>query len=208
MTGLDLSGASLAQARRLAEATATDIDFVESDVYAAPASLGRTFDLVYVSLGALCWLPSIDRWAEVVDALMRPGGRLFIRDVHPMLNTLETDPESGRIAMTWPYFETRDPVVWDEPGTYVAPAAGTAPAITHTTTHSWNHGVGETVMALVRRGLSLALLEEHDSVPFCAFPGMVADGLGEYRLAEQPERVAMSFTLGAVKPGDRGPVPG
>jgi len=42
MTGLDLSGASLAQARRLAEATATatDIDFVESDVYAAPAALG------------------------------------------------------------------------------------------------------------------------------------------------------------------------
>ena len=61
MTGLDLSGASLAQARRLAEATATDIDFVESDVYAAPAALGRTFDLVYVSLGALSWLPSIDR---------------------------------------------------------------------------------------------------------------------------------------------------
>ena len=109
--------------------------------------------------------------------------------------------------MTWPSFETRDPAVWDEPGTYAAPAAGTAPAITHTTTHSWNHGVGETVMALVRRGLSMTLLEEHDSVPFCAFPGMVADGLGGYRLSEQPERVAMSYTLGAVKPGDRTPDP-
>lgn len=206
MTGLDLSGASLAQARRLAELTGTEVDYVESDVYAAPLALGgRTFDLVYVSLGALCWLPSVERWAEVVDALLRPGGRLFIRDTHPMLNTLDLadgdgDAAPSRLVVGWPYFETPDPVVWDEDQTYFAPAEGPGPVITHTTTHSWNHGIGETVTALTRRGLVLTLLEEHDSVPFQAFPGMVPDDLAEYRLAEQPNRVAMSFTLTATKP--------
>jgi len=40
MTGLDFSPASLAEARRLAEETGTDVSFVESDVYAAVDVLG------------------------------------------------------------------------------------------------------------------------------------------------------------------------
>ncbi len=201
MTGLDLSGASLAEARRLAAAVGADIDYIESDVYAAPAALdGRAFDLVYVSLGAICWLPSVDRWAEVVDALLRPGGRLFIRDSHPMLDSL--DAVSGDLVSRWPYFEQQDPVVWDEAATYVGAAKGDAHTITHSVTHSWNHGLGETVSALLRRGLRVTMLEEHDSVPFAPFPDlMTVDDLGEWRLTEHPNRVAMSFTLGAVKPG-------
>ena len=201
MTGLDLSGASLAEARLLADATNTDVDYVESDVYAAPVALGaRTFDLVYVSLGALCWLPSVDRWAAVVDTLLRPGGLLFIRDAHPMLNAL--DAESGRLVSRESYFEDSEPFIWDEGVTYVGRAEGEDRAITNTVTHSWNHGLGETVTALLRRGLVVTLLDEHDSVPFAPFPDlMTVDEIGEWRLTDHPDRVAMSFTLGAVKPG-------
>lgn len=46
--------------------------------------------------------------------------------------------------------------------------------------------MGETILALSRRGLAVTLIEEHDSVPFCAFPGIVADGLGGYRLPSSP----------------------
>src|SRR5437763_16467312 len=48
MSGLDLSPASLRQARELAARTATPIEFVEAEVYQAPAILGReAFELVY-----------------------------------------------------------------------------------------------------------------------------------------------------------------
>ncbi|MEO7234886.1 MAG: methyltransferase [Lapillicoccus sp.] len=203
MTGLDLSGESVVQARRLAAAAGADVDYVESDVYAAPQALGgRTFDLVYVSLGALSWLPSVDRWAGVVDAVLRPGGRLFIRDTHPMLDTLEPDERGGPPVPTWPYFEHPDPVVWNDDATYVAPAQGSEHTITHTETFTWSHALGETVTALLRRGLVLTRLEEHDSVPFCPFPGiMTKDDLGEYRLTDRPGRIAMSFTIEARKPG-------
>jgi SAM-dependent methyltransferase len=202
MTGLDLSGESVTQARRLAEAAGTQVEYVVSDVYAAQEALGgRTFDLVYVSVGALSWLPSVDRWAGVVDALLRPGGRLFVRDSHPMLDTLELDPDRGVPVPTWPYFEHPDPVVWNEEGTYVSVAEGDEHTITHTEVHTWSHALGETVTALLRRGLVLTRLEEHDSVPFCPFPGlMTKDGLGEYRLTDRPGRIAMSFTLEARKP--------
>lgn len=202
MTGLDLSPQSITEARGLAAAAGAEIDYVESDVYAAPAALGgRTFDLVYVSLGALSWLPSVDRWAGVVDAVLRPGGRLFIRDTHPMLDTMEPDATTGQPVPSWPYFEHAEPVVWHDEQTYAAPAPGSQARITHTETHTWSHGIGEIVSALLGRGLVLTLLQEHDSVPFCPFPGlMTRDDLGEWRMTEHPERIAMSFTLGATKP--------
>ncbi|MEP6650225.1 MAG: class I SAM-dependent methyltransferase [Lapillicoccus sp.] len=202
MTGLDLSPQSVAEARRLAAAARADVDYVISDVYNAPAALGgRTFDFTYVSLGAISWLPSVDRWAEVVAAVLRPGGRLFIRDTHPMLDTMEPDPVTGKPVPSFPYFEHRDPVVWDEDVTYVRPSHDSDHTITHTETHTWSHGLGETVTAVMRHGLVLTMFEEHDSVPFCPFPGlMTRDEIGEFRMTEHPERIAMSFTLSARKP--------
>ncbi|HSN43255.1 MAG TPA: class I SAM-dependent methyltransferase, partial [Propionibacteriaceae bacterium] len=71
VTGVDLSGRSLAEARTLAEKAGARIDYVESDVYSASAALGgRQFDLVYTGIGALCWLPSIERWALTVASLL------------------------------------------------------------------------------------------------------------------------------------------
>src|SRR5215472_5746876 len=90
MTGLDFSPASLAQARRIAGLAGADVRFVEAAVYDAAAALGpEPFDLVYTGIGALGWLPDIARWAQVVAGLLRPGGRLFIQEGHPMLWALD-----------------------------------------------------------------------------------------------------------------------
>lgn len=75
MTGLDFSGASIAEAKRLSARSGTSVDFVESNVYDALNVLpAGSFDLVYTGIGALCWLPEIRPWAAVVAALLRPGG--------------------------------------------------------------------------------------------------------------------------------------
>lgn len=73
MTGLDFSPASLEQARRLSERTRADVEFVEGEVYDAARHLGHgRFDLLYTGVGALCWLPSVRGWAEVVADLLLP----------------------------------------------------------------------------------------------------------------------------------------
>lgn len=198
MTGLDFSGAALAEARTLASRAGADVDFVESEVYAAVDVLGReAYDLVFTGVGALCWLPDIRRWAAVVAALLRPGGRLFIREGHPMLWSLADRRPDDLVVVDYPYFETPEPLVTDEEGTYVQ----TDVEFVHTISHSWNHGLGETVTALLGEGLQLTGLEEHDSVPWNALPGaMHLDDGGEYRLADRPNRLAASYTLQAVKP--------
>ncbi len=199
MTGLDFSPAAIDEARLLARRCRLDVDFVVSDVHDALGVLGsESFDLVYTGVGALCWLPSIRRWAAVVAGLLRPGGRIFLREGHPMLWALaEPDPEEGGLRVEHPYFEQVEPVRWEEPGSYVA----TPVQFEHNVGYEWNHGVGEVVGALLEQGLRLTDLVEHDSVPWDALPGLMEPvGGGEYRLAERPERLAASYTLQAVKP--------
>lgn len=197
MTGLDFSAASLQQVRLLAEATGTDVAFVHSDVHRAAEVLPTgAYDLVYTGAGALCWLPDVHRWAGVVAALLRPGGRLFLREAHPVLWALDEE-RADALVLGYPYFETAAPLVYDDPGTYVQTDA----VFTHSTGHNWNHGIGEIVTALLDHGLVLTGLVEHDSVPWNALPGRMTelDG-GEWRLTEHPERLPHSYTLQAVRP--------
>jgi SAM-dependent methyltransferase len=199
MTGLDFSPASLAQARRIASLAGADIRFVEAEVYDAAGVLGPDpFDLVYTGIGALGWLPDIARWAQVVARLLRPGGRLFIREGHPMLWALDDARPDGLLAVEYPYFEREEPMVFDEGGTYVE----TDVVFTHNRTHEWNHGLGEIVTALMNAGLDLTGLVEHDSVPWEALPGqMERIGGGEWRLADRPWRLPHTYTLQAVRRG-------
>ena len=194
MTGLDFSAASLDQARRLAAATGADVDFVRSEVYRALEVLPRGgFDLVYTGVGALCWLPDVRRWAGVVAALLAPGGRLFLREGHPVLWSLD-ERRSDDLVIGYPYFAHTEPLIFDEPGTYVE----TDVAFTHTTSHSWNHGLGEIVSALLDEGLVLTQLVEHDSVPWNALPGQMTElDNGEHRLVDRPQRLPHSYTLQA-----------
>ena len=153
-----------------------------------------SYDLVFTGIGALCWLPDIRRWARIVATLLRPGGRLFLREGHPTLWSLdETRPDD--LVIDFPYFERPDALVWDEQGTYVE----TATTFRHTVTHSWNHGLGEVVTALLEQGMTLTMLQEHDSVPWEGLPGKMTNlGNGEWQLTDRPWRLAHSYTLQAV----------
>jgi SAM-dependent methyltransferase len=196
MVGVDFSPASLAEARRIVEATGADVTLVQSDVYGAVEALGgERFDLLYTGIGAICWLPDIERWADVVATLLAPGGRLFMREGHPMLWSLADTRTDGLLAVEYPYFERPEPVVWTAGGTYVE----TDVEFEHNETHEWNHGLGEMLTALLSRGMRVTGFAEHQSVPWDALPGMMVDaGEGEFRLADRPWRLAHSYTLQAV----------
>lgn len=213
VTGVDLSGKSLDVARRVAQAAQTPIDYVQCDVYSAPKALGRRFDLVYTGIGALCWLPDIERWAQTVAALLQPGGRLFIRDAHPMMDTLvpvviAEDPEDRgqqpwitgadhlTAAVELPYFQQDEGLIWTEEYSYAGDKSLDAP-----TSVSWNHGIGQIITAVADAGLTVTSFTEHDSAPWEALPGMMIhdEASGEWRLRERPQRLAATFTLTATK---------
>lgn len=196
MTGLDFSPAAIVQARLLAQRAGADLEFVEANVFEAAEALPReSFDLVYTGIGALNWLPSIERWANSVASLLKPGGRLFIREGHPVLYALSDDRQDA-LVIEHAYFERETPLVLDSAQTYVE----TDGRLTATITHEWNHGLGEVISALLRHGMQITGLVEHDSIPWEALPGqMSCDAHGEWRLDRDRWRAPLSYTLQAIK---------
>jgi len=194
MTGLDFSSESIAIARRVASDTRADVTFVQADVYSAPLVVGGGFDFVFTGIGALYWLPDLARWAQTVAALLRPRGKLFLREGHPML--LAFDEECmDTLALGYPYFEQPEPGHFDMPGTYV----DTTTEFGHNQLRQWSHWLGDVITAVLGAGLELTMLVEHDSVPWEALPGRMRREAGEWLLIDHPERLPLSYTLQAVK---------
>lgn len=191
VTGLDLSAASIAAARDLFTATGTPGRFEVAQVYDAVGVLGERYDLVYTGVGALNWLPDIDRWAGVVSALLRPGGRLYLREGHPMLWTLDDEATDGALQVRYPYFETAEPTAFDETTTYT----GDDDTIRNTRTYEWNHALSEIVTALLDNGLTLTTFREHRGLEWPMFPQMVEKD-GQYWFPDhQRDLVPAMYTL-------------
>jgi len=196
--GLDFSPAALQAARALAHRVGADVRFVEADVYDAVGALGpEGVDVVYTGVGAICWLPDIRRWAEVVAGLLRPGGRLFIRDGHPVLWAMCDPRPDGLLVIEYPYFESEGTVFIEE-DTYAGSGTVSAPK-----TIIFNHGLGEIFTGLTDAGLTVTKLEEHREVPWNPLDEAMqpsADFDNEWVLAEGADRMPLSYTLQAVKP--------
>jgi SAM-dependent methyltransferase len=197
VVGLDFSPSALDAGRLLAQRTAARVEFVEADLYDAVSALGsQRFDVVYTGIGAICWLPSITRWAEVVAGLLRPGGRLFMREGHPVLWSLSDPRPDGLLVIEYPYFETEG-TVFTEEQTYAGEGIIAAPV-----TVGFNHGLGEIFSALASAGLNITDFEEHREVPWNPLgDAMVesAEHSGEFELASHRERMPLTYTLQAVK---------
>ena len=194
VVGLDFSAPAISEARRLAAELGLNAVFVRSDVYDAPGSLGgRDFDVVYTGLGAINWLPDIRRWARVVAALVRPGGFLYLSEFHPFTFVFGDDD----LSVTHDYFQSEEPQVWDEPGTYADLGAETV----HNITYEWNHALGDVVSAVIEAGLDLEFLHEHDYTLFPRWPFLEKSGFDTYRLPEGTPRLPLMYSLRARKPG-------
>jgi SAM-dependent methyltransferase len=197
--GLDFSPSAVREARDLATRVGAEVSFVEGDAYDAVELLGAAhFDLVYTGIGAICWLPNIRRWAEVVAQLLRPGGRLFMREGHPMLWAIDDPRPDGLLVVAYPYFESAG-TLFREETTY----AGTG-TVASADSVGFNHGLGEIFTALQDNGMTVTTLEEHREVPWNPLgESMVPspEHAGEFVLATHGERLPLTYTIQAVKDG-------
>ncbi|HEY1721964.1 MAG TPA: methyltransferase domain-containing protein [Magnetospirillaceae bacterium] len=199
VTGLDFSVPAIDTVRKLAAdfGLASRARFVQADLYDARTALSEpaSFDRVYVSWGAIIWLPDIVRWAETVAFFLRPGGTLYLAEVHPVALTMSDAAKQpdGRPGLAAPYFG-REPVVTRETHDYVD--AGTT--VRNAVTHSWIHPLGDLVTALVKAGLRLDWLHEHDAITWHMFEHLREGADGQWRWPDRPW-LPLSFSLQATR---------
>jgi SAM-dependent methyltransferase len=197
--GLDISGESTKQARRIAAEQGADVEYIQSNVYDAVASLGgRTFDVVYTGKGAMCYLPDLDRWAGVVAGLLRAGGVIYVVEFHPLLYALSVVPPpegSEELLLRHDFLGGRGVVERDSTFTYTdGPALSEARV-----SYEWMHGVGEVINALTGAGLRVERLRESERLPWRRWTSMTPAEGGWFRLPDSAPRIPLMYALLARK---------
>jgi SAM-dependent methyltransferase len=199
VVGLDFSTPAIDAARRLAGklGLADRARFVHADLYDAPAAVPEraTFDMVYVTWGAIHWLPDIYRWAQIVCDFLKPGGSLYLAEAHPAAMVFDDAAvlPDGRPGYFAPYF-SREPVVMEEAHDYIDETTTVANA----TIYTWVHPLGDVISALLKAGMRLDWLHEHDAVTWHMFDVLIkgADGLWRW-----PDKawLPLAFSLRATR---------
>ncbi|MFT5202343.1 MAG: SAM-dependent methyltransferase [Candidatus Aldehydirespiratoraceae bacterium] len=191
--GIDFSASAIEIAPALAEqAGVGETEWLVGDVYNASQVVeGRTFDLVYTGKGAICWLPDMGRWAEVMWALCRPGGRFYLSEFHPLLDQLHDD----NTTFARPYFPTGGDL-FVEPGSYAAPDAVT----THNIIVDFIHPLSEVMQALLDVGFQLRAFREFPITVYQRWPWMLTEGDRVWRLPSDIPNFPMMYSLMFDKP--------
>jgi len=192
VTGIDFSEEAIVAARSIANQAGLLARFLVSDLYESPNVLAEQFDIVVTGTGSINWMPDIRRWAKVVAGFVRPGGTFYIRDGHPMLRSIDVEPED-RLEVSLPYFEG-EPSRWDEPGTYLGEGA-----VEHTTMYEWNQGLGEIVTAIIDAGLVIEFVHEHQTLDWQGHPLMERMPDGMYAFPN-PQICPATFSVRAHRP--------
>ena len=202
VTAFDFSPTALRRLTDLAANCGVSVRTVLADSQelgsAAFAEFHGQFDIVYATIGVVSWIADLDAWMRGVAALLRPGGRLALLELHPLICMFDT---AEPLVADFPY--ASDGVRhYEGTGSYANPQADISWRIDQ---FAWS--IGETVMAGQRAGLRLVHLEEHVAAPFDPRGGLLTkedDGLYRLRLGvgvggAPAEPLPVLFTLVAER---------
>ncbi|WP_078943643.1 class I SAM-dependent methyltransferase [Streptomyces aureus] len=197
VTGVDFSPKAIARARELAQRAGLPAEFVEADSQHLPDALTGRFDLVVATYGVLSWIADLDAWMGGAATALRPGGRLVLVDLHPVLQTVLTfDP----LVADWPYgggAPQHDAMT----GTY---AHADAPLTPQASTQ-YPYSVGEIVTAAASAGLVVERLGEHTETETDGRHILPQGPDGLYRFPFSDTYLPVLYSLSATLPAAPAP---
>ncbi|WP_337680874.1 MULTISPECIES: class I SAM-dependent methyltransferase [unclassified Iodobacter] len=174
--GIDISDQFIEQAKELAAYAELDIEFICSDVFALENQYQRSFDLVYITVGVLGWMPDLPRLLALIHSWLKPNGQLFIYEQHPILDMFNPIPPHAMDSSYFrkaPFIDEMLPEYIDTEGT------GSAPS------YWFPHTLSDIIGGCLQQGLQL----RH----FAEYPNEISV---TYAALEQNEaRLPLSYSL-------------
>lgn len=154
VVGVDISDAAISIAKAKSADTGLSARFIRADLFDLPPDLqAANFDLVFASSGCLAWIPDLTRWATIVAAALRMGGRLVLHELHPAMIALEV---VDGVLTPSNYFGRDEPSVENGPLTGVNCTE---------IRYDFLWPLGDVVTSAVRAGLQVVRLEESPPDP-------------------------------------------
>ncbi len=195
VTGVDFSSEAIELAKELAKSAGIDANFVCSNVYDVRNHVKEKFDVVFTSGGVLTWLPDLEEWAKVIADSLNSGGIFYIREFHPFAYVFDDDEKVTELSVKYPYFQGKDPLMFEDEGSYADKNAETGMM----KTYEWNHPISRIINSLINAGLRIDFFHEFDVTSYKALPFMVKRNDGRFVLPEDSEKVPLMFSIMATK---------
>ena len=154
--GFDIAEEFISQAQELNALAGLDCEFVATSIYDIPERYNQAFDLVYVTIGVLSWLPDLNTFWGVVARLLRPQGKVMIYEMHPFTNMLDLPEQTSTpLQISLSYFNPD--VTEDKDGLdyYSGTSYDALP------NYWFAHTLSDILMGMVNNGMALVSFEEY-----------------------------------------------
>jgi len=194
VTGIDFSGEAIKLAKILASKANLTGNFIQTNLYDLPTALSEKFDIIYTSIGVLCWLNDLKKWAEIIAHFLKSGGFFYIAETHPTSMMFDNEhPEE--LQLKYDYFHNSEPIEFIAKGSYASNNS-------HMTPHKeyeWNHSLSDIINSLIQAGLKIEFFNEYPFTTYKSFTFTDNHSDGYYRLKNQRAEIPLIFTLKVSK---------
>lgn len=185
VTGIDISDQAIDKAKHLAQEAGVKAHFITSNVYDIDKHLNQQYDVIFSSYGVITWLPDLQRWADLIDMHLKPGGKFVFVEFHPavwMFNDQFT-------SIDYSYFNT-GPIIENESGSYADKDASIAQDYV-----VWNHSLQDVIEPLLSNKLTMESFKEYDFSPYDCFENTVKIEESKYQINGLEGKIPLCFSL-------------
>ena len=188
VTAIDFCPNAVNFARNLSKELNTNTNFICSNIYEIPKLDLGSFDIIYMSYGAICWLPDFGKLIKKTKHFLKPDGEFIIIDFHPLAISFDLLREE---SIKFSYFNQKEnPIEIHRKGTY---ADINAPV--ETTEFNWNHSLDEIISSFSENGFGINSFKEYPFLPMNGFPNLELCSDGNYRVINANNKYPLLFSL-------------
>jgi len=192
VVGVDLVPDNIKYAKKLADDLGvSNTNFIESDIMEFMEKHNEKYDVVFVSEGAIGWLPDLMKWGETVRHLLKDDGFFYIFDGHPTyLMFDEGELSKGITKIKYPYF-SETPDIDNSIGGYASETKYEVES------YFWMFKISDVINSLVSAGMHIEFFHEFRE-NFFDPGGCKSVGNGLYNYDFNQDLFPMSFSLKAT----------
>ena len=172
--GFDIAENQVAFANEKAKELGLPCEFEAVNVYDIDGRHREQFDLVLITIGALCWFDDLDRFFAVIAKCMKPGAEILINEQHPCTNMLAQEGDepfdpAHRTECVYSYFEHE----WTGNGGMYYMTKKSYRSKTFT---DYTHPMSEIISGMCSNGIVVTGLQEFNRDICGAFGGIDRQG--------------------------------
>jgi len=195
VTGIDISSEGIRLAKLLAKQTMLEANFIESNLYDLPNVLSEKFDIVYTSIGVLCWLNDLKEWGNIIAYYLKPCGFFYMAESHPFSMIFDNETKDIKdLQVYYNYFHDPKPMEFIADGSYALDNK-----IEPKKEYEWAHSMSDIINSLIDAGLKIEYLNEYPFTVWKQFPFAERGSDGFFHLKNQKAEIPLLFTIKAVK---------